>query len=121
DRVAPLRERVLTAFVEVALEHDDLALARLQTESIRDDALRADFTARIDREERNRRREQRQRRMLVAVVAGLIVSSGLFTWRYISSQRASQFELRDTLTTVEQQRNMAWEMMDFMLVDLRAD
>lgn len=117
-RIEELRTGLQADYVSAALEHDDLALARLYAEQLPRGPLRDDLSGRVDAAIVQRRRQAGQRRL---ALWGLLVTGLVLLWtafqHNLDQERAAE-ELREQRDAARLARAEAESLTTFMLHDL---
>ena len=106
-RLAPLRDRLLARHAQLALERGDLHLARLQLESMSDEAEAARGLTEADRLEARRRRQHAQRRAALAAAIVLLLVVAIGGAAFSTSLRRERDAAQEARASAEQQRDEA--------------
>lgn len=112
-----LYTRVLTAYAEIALEGNDLRLARVQAERINDNNTRAKLLERVTAAEHRAARAATTRRIAVAatmiLLLTVVIGGGWFYWNLREANKATEEEADHARTA----RIGAERLVSFMIDD----
>lgn len=117
--IAPLREKTQQQYARVALENDDLVLAKLLVESMGESPVQLGLATELTTAEARSRRREHQRRTLflaVGILMIVILAGGVAFNVHIMKQHEVTRQERDRARLA---RNDATVLVNFMLNDLK--
>lgn len=106
-QLAPLQQELTTRFAELALANNDLVLAQIQGEILREHDQRDQVLQKVDKRRRQQVRASRERRFAIRAVGVLILLFLMATSQYIRVEVRARDQAEDARTKLQRAHNVA--------------